>query len=336
MPAAPSGSPACAMNGGGRALQHRAADDRGDRDDRRGRRAQRLGASRAAARIGPIEMTGFDGPITIARAPAIASSTAAVGCAVSMPSNATSVDRALGALADQELLEAGPAPARRARACAPARRTSAARARATPIARGQRGVRLRRASRRPPRRRPRSRHQARSRSPRANHVSGAPSSRSSVHRGERVAAQAPAALVDPVGEPEARRGPGRGRRRRRGSRRRRRCSRRRRGRRRRGRACRGRASRRRCRRRGRRPARPSDPGDADAGVRLVLDVQRDQQRRQRLGHARELEPAGVDRRAGPSIRPISSIAARLRVAAVAADEHVLVELVARGRRATRR
>ena len=35
-------------------------------------------------------MTGFDGPITIARAPAIASSTSADGAAASAPANATS------------------------------------------------------------------------------------------------------------------------------------------------------------------------------------------------------------------------------------------------------
>ena len=33
------------------------------------------------ARIGPIEITGFEGPITIASAPAIASSTSGVGLA---------------------------------------------------------------------------------------------------------------------------------------------------------------------------------------------------------------------------------------------------------------
>ena len=71
----------------------------------------------------------------------------------------------------------------------------------------------------------------------------------------------------------------------------------------------------------------SDPGDADAGVRLVLmfteissavsdSVTRDISSR----------PASIARR--PSIAPISSIAAVFGSLAVAADEHVLVELVA--------
>src|SRR5215210_1681409 len=53
------------------------------------------GAARSAsarpgtARIGRIEMTGFDGPTTIARADAIASSAAAGGDAASTPSYST-------------------------------------------------------------------------------------------------------------------------------------------------------------------------------------------------------------------------------------------------------
>ena len=50
-------------------------------------------------------------------------------------------------------------------------------------------------------RRARRRHSARSRSPRLNHTSS-PSSRSPSITWKRVVAQAPAALVDPVGEPE--------------------------------------------------------------------------------------------------------------------------------------
>ena len=49
--------------------------------------------------------------------------------------------------------------------------------------------------------RARSRHQARSRSPRLNHTS-CPSARRRVHDREGVVAQAPAALVDQIGEPE--------------------------------------------------------------------------------------------------------------------------------------
>src|SRR4051794_32654769 len=40
-------------------------------------------------RIGPIEMTGFDGPTTITSAPAIASRTAVGGRAASMPRSST-------------------------------------------------------------------------------------------------------------------------------------------------------------------------------------------------------------------------------------------------------
>jgi hypothetical protein len=40
-------------------------------------------------RIGPIEITGLDGPITIARAEAIASSTSGGGAAASMPRSST-------------------------------------------------------------------------------------------------------------------------------------------------------------------------------------------------------------------------------------------------------
>ena len=93
---------------------------------------------------------------------------------------------------------------------------------------------------------------ARSRSPRLNQTS-TPSSRSPSMTLKVSPSQAPAALVDAVGQPERARGPGRGRRGRRRPRRRRRCWRSRRGRRRRRRASRGRASRRRCRRRGRPP-----------------------------------------------------------------------------------
>src|ERR1700730_16678009 len=45
------------------------------------------------ARIGAIETSGFDGPITITRAAAIAASTAALGGACSAPRNSTSSTR---------------------------------------------------------------------------------------------------------------------------------------------------------------------------------------------------------------------------------------------------
>ena len=66
-PPALSSSAAKAMNGRRRALEHLAADDRADRDD--GRPAA-SSASRmpGTARIGPIETSGLEGPITIALA----------------------------------------------------------------------------------------------------------------------------------------------------------------------------------------------------------------------------------------------------------------------------
>ena len=47
-----------------------------------------------SARIGPIEITGFDGPITIASASASAASTSGVGRARSMPAQLHALDRA--------------------------------------------------------------------------------------------------------------------------------------------------------------------------------------------------------------------------------------------------
>ena len=85
--------------------------------------------------------------------------------------SATSSTGPGAALADHELLERRASRRAPARACAPARRTSAARARATPSARRELGERLRRRAR--PRRASarRSRHNARSRSPRLNQTS---------------------------------------------------------------------------------------------------------------------------------------------------------------------
>ena len=51
-----------------RSLQHLAADDRADGDDRRGGGGERLARCPGTARIGAIEASGLDGPITIARA----------------------------------------------------------------------------------------------------------------------------------------------------------------------------------------------------------------------------------------------------------------------------
>ena len=60
-------------------------------------------------RIGPIEITGFEGPITIASAAAIASRTSGVGAALGDPLDLDRLDLGLGVLGDQELLQAAPA-----------------------------------------------------------------------------------------------------------------------------------------------------------------------------------------------------------------------------------
>ena len=82
-------SPAQSMKAAVGPLEHFAADDRRDGDDRR--RARRAGRSPrpGPSIIGLIEITGFDGPITIARAEEIASSTASLALAPSIPSKAT-------------------------------------------------------------------------------------------------------------------------------------------------------------------------------------------------------------------------------------------------------
>ena len=64
------------------------------------------------ARIGPIEMTGFEGPITIASASATACRTASDGGARSRPRSSTPSIGPRGPLDDHELLEGQPAPAR--------------------------------------------------------------------------------------------------------------------------------------------------------------------------------------------------------------------------------
>ena len=306
---------------GGRALQHGAADDRRDRDDRRRRGPQRV-AHPGTARIGPIEITGFDGPITIARAPEIASSTSADGAASLDPVEGDVVDGPCGALADHELLESVPVAARpharadrlvahRQDARADADRAPrAARAPASARARGEHAG-------------ARSMHHARSRSPRLNQTSVAELAQA-VHHGERVALDSPAARVDAVGEPErdevgvggdvravdvdvvgrvgdhdevvadevehaARELRAAG--------------------------AAGQHDDRR---------RHQTPVEADAGVRLVLDVHGDQQRGHRLRDPRDLEAADVD--GAQPVDPLDQLDRRgLRVLAVAADEDVLVQ-----------
>ena len=194
---------------------------RGDGDDRRRRVARSASLhARAPRGSGAIEMTGFDGPMTIARARRRSPRAPPAGArAASMPCELDAVDRPLAALADHELLEGHPAPARQhARAHRLVGHRQHARAQPERRARARRcaSVSVAPSARRCARRRP----MARSRSPRLNQTS-TPSSRSCVHRVEGVAAQAPAALVDAVGQPEGARGRGRARRRRRRPRRRR-------------------------------------------------------------------------------------------------------------------
>ena len=62
-----------------------------------------------SASSGPIEITGFDGPITTASAAAIASSVSAVGVAFCDPLELDRLDRALTLVDDQELLQAATA-----------------------------------------------------------------------------------------------------------------------------------------------------------------------------------------------------------------------------------
>ena len=88
----------------GRALHRRAADDRADR--RRPGRARATSTSRmpGTARIGPIEITGFDGQITIVSAASSASSTPGRGPGRLRAVEANRDDRRLGPLADEPLL----------------------------------------------------------------------------------------------------------------------------------------------------------------------------------------------------------------------------------------
>ena len=61
------------------------------------------------ARIGAIEASGLDGPITIARAPAIAASTCSLGSRLLGAAELQALDRPGGAVADHELLKGAPA-----------------------------------------------------------------------------------------------------------------------------------------------------------------------------------------------------------------------------------
>ena len=151
------------------------------------------------ARIGPIEMTGFDGPITIARARSIASSTSAVGRAARAWRNSTSSHRTGAAVADHELLQRPPAPGGEHR-------------------RPDRLVGHRQHGGRDPERGGEPRLGCRLALALTEHPSPLQADREItvtevepdvdaelpqlIHRVEAVGCQAPAALVDPVGQPE--------------------------------------------------------------------------------------------------------------------------------------
>ncbi len=97
---------------GRRTLQHLAAHDRADGDDRGARRGDRL-ANPGTARIGAIEASGLDGPMTIAFAPSMAASARALGCGLLGAAELEALHESLCTLANHELLEGVPA-ARRA------------------------------------------------------------------------------------------------------------------------------------------------------------------------------------------------------------------------------
>ena len=229
-------------------------------------------------------MTGFDGPITIARAPRSPRRRSG-GPRLSGAVEAHVLDRPLSGAADEELLQ-GPPSARGAHV----RADGVVAHREHPTAPRPSRRRAQRASRSGGRPAGAARAgggadpSARSRSPRLNQTS-TPSSRRPSMTANVSPSQAPAALVDPVGQPVGDEvGVGRdvravdldvvagvgdhdqvvARPRR---------------------ASRARAWRRRSRRRGRRPAGLGGPqlvrqaGELDAGVRLVAHVDRDQQRR---------------------------------------------------------
>ena len=69
-------------------LDHLAVNERADGHDGSGAGAER-GTNIAGSRIGPIDTTGLEGPITIARASAIASRTSGVADAARAPRKST-------------------------------------------------------------------------------------------------------------------------------------------------------------------------------------------------------------------------------------------------------
>src|SRR5215212_3477378 len=88
MPSAVSGCPAQAMN---RSVGPLSTEPRtsGETATTGAEAARSASATPSTRRIGPIEITGFDGPITIACARSSASSTSGVACADSAPRTST-------------------------------------------------------------------------------------------------------------------------------------------------------------------------------------------------------------------------------------------------------
>ena len=154
------------------------------------------------ARIGPIEITGFDGPITIARgASRSPRAPRRVGARRSIPSKLDVLDRALAAAEDHELLERPTTrPCARTRVRTGSSHIGSTRAR-TPSAAVERRQRLGQAlAARPAARR--ALDADREVAVAEVEPDVAAELAQPVHHRERVAGQAPAALVDPVGEPE--------------------------------------------------------------------------------------------------------------------------------------
>ena len=152
-----------------------------------------------SARIGPIEMTGFDGPTITVSAPAIAASASCVGAAAAAPRNSTS---AIGPAARSRIMNSWNAP-QRPRTLIQVRTgssligsTVAGTPSATPHVVGDLRQRL---ARREPAGAGEAEAEIAVAEVEPDVLAELPHR---LHHGEGVVAQAPAALVDPVGQPE--------------------------------------------------------------------------------------------------------------------------------------
>ena len=186
--------------GVGRALEHCAAHERRDGDDRRGRGLQRVAACPARRGSGRSRSRGSTGRSRSRRPARAPRAPRASARAASIPRSSTP---STGPAARSRIMNSWKrVPAARAlRTCVRTGSSHIGSTRAaTPSAR--RASSIASVSRAPSAsRRARRRHSARSRSPRLNQTSS-PSSRRPSITCEGVARQAPAALVDAVGEPE--------------------------------------------------------------------------------------------------------------------------------------